>query len=165
LKAKCLMLARQQATRHSVLTALFLLMAACAAHVHAHAHAHAHAQRLSVEPFDPQRLLHRVPIDAAANAAKKTVQASAPKPRTPPLEATPLAGMRLVGSVQKDGQFWGLLRVNGLIYPVRVGDRLGQDQGLVSAITLTGLVLRETAPGPAGKTTERLVSLALVSEP
>ena len=73
--------------------------------------------------------------------------------------------MRLVGSLQRGGQPLALLRVNGLIYSVRVGDRIGQDQGRITAITLTGLLLREIAPGPAGRPTERVVSLALVTEP
>jgi Tfp pilus assembly protein PilP len=55
--------------------------------------------------------------------------------------------------------------VNGLLYSVRVGDRLGQDQGRVSAITLSELVLREVATDLDGQLTERVVSLTLVSEP
>jgi Tfp pilus assembly protein PilP len=58
-----------------------------------------------------------------------------------------------------------LLRVQGLIYPVRVGDKIGQDQGRVNAITWAGLVVREIARNPQGEPSERVVSLALVPEP
>jgi type IV pilus assembly protein PilP len=81
------------------------------------------------------------------------------------LDALPLAGMRLVGSVQRGDQSLALLRVQGLVYSVRVGDKIGQDQGRVSAITVSGLVLRERALNAAGQPVERVVSLALVQEP
>jgi Tfp pilus assembly protein PilP len=58
-----------------------------------------------------------------------------------------------------------LLRVQGLIYPVRVGDKIGQDQGRVNAITWAGLVVREIARNAQGEPSERVVSLALVPEP
>jgi type IV pilus assembly protein PilP len=73
--------------------------------------------------------------------------------------------MRLVGSLQKGGQPLALLRVHGLIYAVRLGDRLGQDQGRVTDITQSGLLLRETGLDSAGQPFERVVSMALVSEP
>ena len=125
-------------------------------------------QRPGVEPFSRLRLLTTAPVDAVTAAPKTALQASsasASNRLAPPLEASPLAGMRLVGSLQRGGQPLALLRVHGLIYAVRVGDRIGQDQGRVTAITLTGLLLRESAPGPTGQPTERVVSLALVSEP
>ena len=125
-------------------------------------------QRPRVEPFSSLRLLNTAPVDAATATQKASLQASTASASSrlpPPLEASPLAGMRLVGSLQRGGQPLALLRVNGLIYSVRVGDRIGQDQGRITAITLTGLLLREIAPGPAGRPTERVVSLALVTEP
>jgi type IV pilus assembly protein PilP len=140
-----------------MMAALALLMAASLAW--------AQFQRSSVEPFNPQRLLPIAPMDLATSAQKKAAQATLLNRLTAPLEASPLAGIRMVGSLQKDGQPVALLRVNGLIYPVRVGDRLGQDQGRISAITLSALVLSEIVPGPAGQSIERVVSLALVSEP
>jgi type IV pilus assembly protein PilP len=140
-----------------MMAALALLMAASLAW--------AQFQRSSVEPFNPQRLLPIAPMDLATSAQKKAAQATLLNRLTAPLEASPLAGIRMVGSLQKDGQPVALLRVNGLIYTVRGGDRLGQDQGRISAITLSALVLSEIVPGPAGQSIERVVSLALVSEP
>jgi type IV pilus assembly protein PilP len=84
---------------------------------------------------------------------------------TPPLEESPIEAIRLVGSLQRGGVALALLRVNGLIYSVRVGDRLGQDQGRVSEISLTRLLLRELVFDAAGHEIERVVSLALVPEP
>jgi Tfp pilus assembly protein PilP len=117
-----------------------------------------------VEPFSAQRLLFGLP-DKAPQAAVTPPLAQTPSPSRPTLDALPLAGMRLIGSVQRGEQALALLRVQGLVYSVRVGDKIGQDQGRVSAISLTGLVLRERALNAAGQDVERVVSLALVQEP
>jgi type IV pilus assembly protein PilP len=121
----------------------------------------------SVELFNPQRLLLSRADDTPApvEASSLTALFSQTHQARPPLDALPLAGMRLVGSLQRGGEALAMLRVNGLIYSVRVGDKIGQDQGRVSAITLSDLVLRELALNAAGQPTERVVSLALVPEP
>jgi type IV pilus assembly protein PilP len=115
------------------------------------------------EPFSTQRLLIGLP-DKAPQAVTPQL-AHTPRPSRPTLDALPLAGMRLIGSVQRGNQSLALLRVQGLVYSVKVGDKIGQDQGRVSAITMTGLVLRERALNAAGQQLERVVSLALVQEP
>jgi type IV pilus assembly protein PilP len=117
-----------------------------------------------VEPFSTQRLLIGLP-DKAPQAAVTPPLAQTPRPSRLTLDVLPLAGMRLIGSVQHGDQSLALLRVQGLVYSVGVGDKIGQDQGRVSAITMTGLVLRERALNAAGQEIERVVSLALVQEP
>lgn len=117
-----------------------------------------------VEPFSGQRLLRTMPGDVPRPAAT-TLLTPAPRQTRPPLDALPLAGMRLVGSLQRGGETVAMLRVQGMIYSVRVGDKIGQDQGRVSAITLSGLVVREVALNAVGQQSERAVSLALVQEP
>ena len=49
--------------------------------------------------------------------------------RKEPLEAYPLDSMSMVGSVDKQGQPFALLRVDNLLYQVKVGDYLGQNYG------------------------------------
>jgi len=118
------------------------------------------------EPFSAQRLLFGLPDKAPQAAVTPQLAATpSPSPSRPTLDALPLAGMRLIGSVQRGDQSLALLRVQGLVYSVRVGDKIGQDQGRVSAITMTGLVLRERTLNAAGQHLERVVSLALVQEP
>ena len=46
--------------------------------------------------------------------------------RKEPLEAYPLDSMAMVGSVVKQGRQYALLRVDNLLYQVKVGDYLGQ---------------------------------------
>lgn len=121
-------------------------------------------QRQGVEPFNAQRLLRTVPSDVP-QPVQTTRLTAAPSQTRPPLDALPLADMRLVGSLQRGGEALAMLRVQGLIYSVRVGDKIGQEQGRVSAITLSGLVVREVALNAVGQQSERVVSLALVPEP
>jgi type IV pilus assembly protein PilP len=133
-----------------------------APHVPVGDHASVYTLHEGLEPFSHRRLLH----SASAEKTKSVTPSSkSAMPSTPPLEASPLAGMRLVGSFERGGQPVALLRVNGSLYAVRVGDKLGQDQGRVSAITLSELVLREVAIDLGGQSTARVVRLALVSEP
>ena len=112
-----------------------------------------------VTPFSPLRLLPAVPVALPAPAR------TAPGRFKPPLESAPLDAMTMVGSVLGTGPPVALLRVNGRIYLVRVGDRLGPDQGQVSDIGPTGLALREPATGEPGDKPEKTVRLNLVQEP
>ena len=121
-------------------------------------------KRQGIDPFSRLRLLRVAPVDNNP-VVQITVSAVKSSQPTLSLETTPLAGIRLVGSMQRDGQPLALLRVNDMIYSARVGDRIGLDQGRITAITLSGLMLRETLLDPAGQLIERIVSLALVSEP
>jgi type IV pilus assembly protein PilP len=121
-------------------------------------------QSQGVEPFSRQRLL-TIAAAETPQAADVTRLTAVPNPGKPTLDALPLASMRLVGSVQRGGDTLALLRVQGLIYSVRVGDKIGQDQGRVNAITESGLVVWEVALNALGQASERVISLALVHEP
>ena len=114
---------------------------------------------LGLAPFNSLRLLPVAPVAVAPPAR------TAPGRFKPPLESAPLADMRMVGSVLGTGPPVALLRVNGRIYLVRVGDRLGPDQGQVSDIGPTGLVLREPATSESGDKPATTVRLNLVQEP
>lgn len=121
----------------------------------------------SLAPFNPQRLLQALPSGAPqpTQILPLTFNGGPSQQTKPSLDDLPLASMRLVGSLQGGGEAVALLRVRGVIYVVRVGDKIGQDQGRVSAIELTHLVLREVALNAANQQTERIVTLALVEEP
>ena len=114
---------------------------------------------LGLAPFNPLRLLPAAPVAVSAPAR------TAPGRFKPPLESAPLDAIRMVGSVLGTGPPVALLRVNGRIYLVRVGDRLGPDQGRVSDIGPTGLDLREPASGEPGGKPEKTVRLNLMQEP
>ncbi len=81
--------------------------------------------------------------------------------RKEPLEAYPLDSMGMVGSVNREGKPFALLRVDNLLYQVRVGDHLGQNYGLITKISETEIVLRELVMDSGGEMIERPATLQL----
>jgi len=81
--------------------------------------------------------------------------------RKEPLEAYPLDNMSMVGSVSREGKPFALLKVNNLLYQVKVGDYLGQNYGRVTKIAETEVTLREIVQDAAGEWIERSASLQL----
>jgi len=81
--------------------------------------------------------------------------------RKEPLEAFPLDSMIMVGSLNKSGTQTALIKVDNLIYQVRVGNYLGQNYGKVTQITESLIQLREIAQDATGDWIERSASLDL----
>jgi type IV pilus assembly protein PilP len=79
-----------------------------------------------------------------------------------PLESVPLDSMAYVGQLIRQGQPAALLKVNGLIYQVRVGDYLGQNFGKVQKIADAEISLREIVQDAEGEWSERRAVLQLV---
>jgi type IV pilus assembly protein PilP len=112
----------------------------------------------AVEPFSPQKLSVALRIEARQ---PNSLLAGELNRRKEPLEAFPLDSMRMVGSVERDGRPFALLRVDELLYQVKVGDHLGQNYGRVTRIDETEVVLREIVQDAAGEWIERSASLQL----
>jgi type IV pilus assembly protein PilP len=113
---------------------------------------------LSVEPFSNQKL--SVAIKQEAKQPNSMLAAEMNR-RKEPLEAYPLDNMAMVGSVNKQGQPFALLRVSGLLYQVKVGDYLGQNYGRIMKIAETEIVLRELVMDSGGEMIERPATLQL----
>lgn len=117
-----------------------------------------------IEPFSSQKLVQALKRDASqatSNAALITPELSR---RKEPLEATPLDSVVMVGSLSKAGQPVALVRVDNLIYQVRVGNYLGQNYGRITSVTEASVVLREIVQDAAGEWTERPATLQLLEE-
>ena len=112
----------------------------------------------AVEPFSTQKLT--VAIKQEARGPNSLLAAELNR-RKEPLEAFPLDSMSMVGSVQRGGRPFALLRVDNLLYQVKTGDYLGQNYGRVTKITETGIDLREIVQDAAGEWIERSASLQL----
>ena len=69
--------------------------------------------------------------------------------------------MAMVGSLNKEGTPTALLRVDNLIYQVKVGNYLGQNYGKITKITENSIQLREIAQDATGDWIERTASLDL----
>jgi type IV pilus assembly protein PilP len=113
----------------------------------------------AVEPFSTQKLAVALKRD---ERAPSSLLAGELKRRKEPLESYPLDNMNMVGSVNKQGRPFALLRVDGLLYQVKVGDYLGQNYGRVLRISDTNLVLREVVQDAAGEWIERNSTLQLL---
>jgi type IV pilus assembly protein PilP len=81
--------------------------------------------------------------------------------RKEPLEAYPLDAMAMVGSVERGGRRYALMKVDKLLYQVKAGDYLGQNYGKITKISETDIVLREIVQDAAGEWIERPTTLEL----
>jgi len=115
----------------------------------------------SVDPFSNQKLAVALKRD---ERAPSSLLAAELKRRKEPLEAYPLDSMSMVGSMNRLGQPYALLRVEGLLYQVKVGEYLGQNYGRILKVSETELVLREVVQDAAGEWIERNTSLQLVEQ-
>lgn len=112
----------------------------------------------AVDPFSTQKLSVAIKQEARQ---PNSLLASELNRRKEPLEAYPLDSMSMVGSVARGGQPFALLRVDSLLYQVKVGDYLGQNYGRVTRIAETEVSLREIVQDAAGEWIERAASLQL----
>ncbi len=111
-----------------------------------------------VEPFSTQKLTAALKQDTRP---VNSLLASESNRRKEPLEAFPLDSMMMVGSVTREGRPYALLRVDKLLYQVKVGDYLGQNYGKITKISETGIDLREVVQDAAGEWIERTSALQL----
>nr|WP_242481185.1 pilus assembly protein PilP [Rubrivivax gelatinosus] len=117
-----------------------------------------YAQAQGVEPFSNQKLTVALKQEARQ---PNSLMASEMNRRREPLEAYPLDSMAMVGSVNRDGRQFALLRVDNLLYQVKLGDYLGQNYGRVTRIAETEITLREVVQDAAGEWVERPAVLQL----
>lgn len=111
-----------------------------------------------VEPFALQKLT--VALKQEAKQPNSALAAELNR-RKEPLEAYPLDSMTMVGSVNRKGTLYALIKVDNLLYQVKPGDYLGQNYGKVTSITETEVALREIVQDAAGEWIERQSSLQL----
>lgn len=112
----------------------------------------------SVEPFSTQKLTVALKQETRQ---PNSLLASEFNRRKEPLEAYPLDSMTMVGSVTKQARPTALLRVDKLLYQVKLGDYLGQNYGKITKITETDIALREIVQDAAGEWIERNTLLEL----
>ncbi len=121
----------------------------------------AYTQEGAIEPFSSQKLLQALKRDSNDVTANAGLIAPELSRRKEPLEAMPLDAVVMVGSLIKQGQPVALIRVDNLLYQVRVGNYLGQNYGRITKISETGLALREIVQDAAGEWTERVANIQL----
>ena len=84
--------------------------------------------------------------------------------RKEPLEAFPLESLTMVGTMQRGSNVFALVRTPEKdVFQVRTGNHLGQDYGVVTAITDNEIRLKELVQDSAGDWTERTSTLQLIA--
>ncbi len=112
----------------------------------------------AVEPFSNQKLT--VAIKQESRQPNSLLSGELNR-RKEPLEAYPLDSVRMVGSLARGGLPYALLKVDSLLYQVKVGDYLGQNYGRITKISETEIALREIVQDAAGEWIERVSTLQL----
>lgn len=103
------------------------------------------------DPFKPVIVITEAPEDEPPPWEQKSV-----------LEQFPLDTLRMVGSLERQGSIWGVLRhTEGQIYRVKAGDRLGKNYGEIKEITHSEILLVEQVQDAGGKWVERDAKLIL----
>jgi type IV pilus assembly protein PilP len=122
----------------------------------------AYNQTGEIEPFSNQKLTQALRRDSNQTSSNAALIAPELSRRKEPLEALPLDSISMVGSLLKQGSPVALVKVDNLIYQVRVGNHLGQNYGLVTKVTETNISLREIVQDAAGEWIERTAALQLL---
>jgi type IV pilus assembly protein PilP len=118
----------------------------------------AYAGMEGVEPFSAQKFTGV--LKQEARQPNSAVAAELNR-RKEPLEAFPLDSVAMVGSVNRKGVPFALLKVDNLLYQVKVGEYLGQNYGKITKISETEITLREIVQDAAGEWIERPTTLQL----
>jgi type IV pilus assembly protein PilP len=121
----------------------------------------AYTNAATIEPFSNQKLTQALKRDSSQVAANGALVAPELARRKEPLEAFPLDSMFLVGSILKAGQPVALVKVENLLYQVKIGNYLGQNYGRVTKISETEVSLREIVQDAVGEWIERVATLQL----
>jgi type IV pilus assembly protein PilP len=115
----------------------------------------------AIEPFSNQKLTQALKRDSSQAASNGALVAPELARRKEPLESFPLDSMSLVGSIVKAGQPVALVKVDNLLYQVKLGNYLGLSYGKVVKITEAEITLREIVQDAVGEWIERVATLQL----
>jgi len=115
----------------------------------------------AIDPFSNQKLTQALKRDSSQLASNAALVAPELARRKEALEAYPLDAMTLVGSIIKAGQPVALVKVDKLLYQVKLGNYLGLNFGRVTRINETEVVLREIVQDAVGEWIERVATLQL----
>lgn len=116
----------------------------------------------SIEPFNSVKLTQALRRDSTQLASNAALIAPEMARRKEPLESFPLDVMAMVGSLDKKGSPTALLKVDNLLYQVRVGNYIGQNYGKITRINESSIQVREIVQDATGDWIERAAALDLL---
>lgn len=111
-----------------------------------------------VDPFNPSKL-----ADAIAKWQAQNSRGLKPnmERRREPLEQYPLDTVKMVGILEKPGVAYAILQVDKLIFQAKTGNYVGQNFGMITAVTETGIDIKEIVQDASGEWVERKARLEL----
>lgn len=111
------------------------------------------------DPFKPLELPEQIEgIDVSKTNGIKPD----PARRKEELESFPLDGLKMVGTVIKKSNLWGLIKASdGTVHRVQVGNYMGKNHGKIIRIVTDKIELMEIVPDKPGTWREQQTSLAL----
>jgi type IV pilus assembly protein PilP len=118
----------------------------------------AYGAQEQVDPFDPNKLLGELARAAESSASQYKPDTQRRKEH---LESFPLDTFSMVGSMNKGGVTYALLQVDRAVFQVTRGMRLGQNYGIVTAVSDNAVSIKETVQDAAGEWVERMSKLEL----
>ncbi len=120
-----------------------------------------YTQVTAIEPFSNQKLTQALKRESTQSVSSGALIAPELARRKEAMEAFPLDVMAMVGSLTKAGLPVALIKVDNLLYQVKLGNHLGQNYGRVTKITETEVTLREIVQDTVGEWIERPATLQL----
>jgi type IV pilus assembly protein PilP len=84
--------------------------------------------------------------------------------RKEPLESFPLEQLKMVGTLSQGKDTYALVRAEKTLYRVKKGNYMGQNFGLITDVTESGIKLKEIVQDSAGDWAERQSELPLLEE-
>jgi type IV pilus assembly protein PilP len=117
---------------------------------------HPYEGQSGTDPFDAHRLRSAMKVDSAQASPRLAAEL---RRRREPLEAYELESMAMAGTLFRQGRSVALVSVDRMLYQVRLGDYMGQNNGRVVKIEEGRIELREVVQDASGEWVERTASI------
>ena len=112
----------------------------------------------TIDPYNPNKLLVAL---ARAQGNSNSILKPDMDRRREPLENYPLDMLKMVGTMAKPGLVFALVQAEKIVFQAKVGNYVGQNFGMITKITDTGVELKEIVQDASGDWVERQAKLEL----
>lgn len=111
-----------------------------------------------IDPYSPAKL--QAAFAKLQTATKSGIQPDLDR-RKEPLESFPLDTITMVGTLERPGLTYALLRVDGSVFQAKVGNHAGQNFGRITRISESEVELVEIVRDASGEWAHRTTKLEL----
>ncbi len=118
----------------------------------------AYTQQNVIDPFNPSKLT--VALAKMQSSAHSALQPDMAR-RREPLESYPLDAVSMVGTLKKPGATYAILQVDRAVFEAKAGNYVGQNFGLITAVTDTEVDITERVQDASDEWVERKTTLEL----